>query len=338
LHTLVQKDFQLPKLAFDSSTFIESIKLNTVFSGADVEHWKNWLGTTTWKTITEECDELIVSWVPTNTPEISGDADTREAEKKAFVAVQSFATATSHCFSYTDSFFFLSGSGQLKAGKVEATDIRSFSRLSSFTMPFFIDKAGKEDPYFNHVDACSDWVGNYSLIMKYVFTDSHIQIRESYRSLVEASKGKQLEFKIPNLVRAIECLLVCSGAKDFAAKLLWILGTPPVDNEFSIHMGTFDKFVDLYQMRNDCSHGKEFAWSLNKNHKISDLNYSIGSYEFLAEWAARAIFRKVINGNFVHFYKNRDSLESAATSTIAIYDFGYLEKKTTSDMDVVDES
>jgi hypothetical protein len=66
-----------PKLAFDSSTFIESIKLNTVFSGADVEHWKNWLGTTTWKTITEECDELIFSWIPTNAPEISGDADTR---------------------------------------------------------------------------------------------------------------------------------------------------------------------------------------------------------------------------------------------------------------------
>jgi hypothetical protein len=28
----------------------------------------------------------------------------------------------------------------------------------------------------------------------------------------------------------------------------------------------------------------------------------------------------------------------STTSTIAIYDFGYLEKKTTSDMDVVDES
>jgi hypothetical protein len=29
---------------------------------------------------------------------------------------------------------------------------------------------------------------------------------------------------------------------------------------------------------------------------------------------------------------------STDTSTIAIYDFGYFKKKTTSDMDVVDES
>jgi hypothetical protein len=38
-----------PKLAFDSSTSIESIKLDTIFSRADVEQWKNWLGTTTWE-------------------------------------------------------------------------------------------------------------------------------------------------------------------------------------------------------------------------------------------------------------------------------------------------
>ncbi len=38
-----------PKFAFDSGTSIGSIKLDTIFSRADVEQWKNWLGTTTWE-------------------------------------------------------------------------------------------------------------------------------------------------------------------------------------------------------------------------------------------------------------------------------------------------
>jgi hypothetical protein len=303
----------IPRLDFDANTYVESVKLDTIIAKADVVHWIEWLGSTTWKTLTQECDELIISWIPTSTPEISGDKDSREVESNTFQVMQVLATATSHCFSYTDSFFFLSGSGELVGGKVQATDMRSFSRVTSFSMPFFIDReVHKEDPYFTHAAASQDWVDNYNLVKQHVFQNSLVQIREAYRSLVEGSKGKQLEFKIPNMVRAIECLIACKGAKDFADKVLWMLGTPPNDPQLSIHVNTHDKLVDLYQMRNDCSHGKEFGWSLrNNNYQIANLHETIGSYELLAEWAARNVFKKVLHCKYLQIFKDRSSLQAA---------------------------
>ena len=300
-----------PAHVFEANTYIETMKLDALIGQAEVKHWKEWIGSTTWDTLKTDCDELLISWMPTTTAEVHGDEDTRSVESKCYRAITALPTVTNHCFSHNNSFYFLSGSGEIKDDRFHIEDIRSYSYMKTFPRSFFDLTLGKDDPYFNHAKVITDWTDNYNLINAYIFTSPHVQLVESYRSLLEAFKSKYLEFKIPNLVRSMESLIDCWGAKDFADKVIWLIGTPPADPVFGIHNNFRDRLINHYQIRNDCSHGKEFGLSLKNNIKVSNLNDLIGEYEFLAEWASREAFKKVLRGNYLHIFKERATLKVA---------------------------
>ena len=306
-----QAAFKLPKFIppvhFSANTLIETIDVKDYFKKAEVAHWQEWLGTTTWKSISN-CDEAIVSWIGTITPEIAADKESQGLESINFDVLRALTTVTSYAFSHTGHYYVLTGDGELVDGKVLIRQIRSYSYVPSYQRSYFEAELKKDDPYFNQRAIIEEWIQNHSAINTVVVGGKLRQLLEALRSLEESYKNNQLEFKIPNLVKSVECLMDCRGAKEFAEMVEWLIGTPPTDDTFQCHVNFNQKLIDLYQLRNDCSHGKQFAWSLQKNYPGILLNKVIGEYEFLAEWVAREVFKVCLNGNFTQIFKDRDTL------------------------------
>ncbi len=51
------------------------------------------------------------------------------------------------------------------------------------------------------------------------------------------------------------------------------------------------QLINLYQLRSDCVHGKQIAWSLRNELKEKFVDDVVYEYEFLAEMAARDILK-----------------------------------------------
>lgn len=291
---------------FGERTHIQSLRPSEIFKDADVEHWKAWMGTTDWEEFSD-CPEIILSWMPTSSPAILDNENTI-LDGQCHEVYRALPTVTGHCFSFC-KIHIVSGSGKLINGEVSPTDIRSSGTLDPYVKSLWIDSDRGGLP-FKHDEVLARWVENHRLIQNEVINKSSAQLLEAVRSLEESFKTYQLEFKIPNLVRAVESLVVCWTAKEFAEFVSGFTGTPP-KTEFDIHLDYISLLRNLYELRNDCSHGKPFAYSLKKKFPGVDLNLEVPRYEYLAEWIAQTIFFKSLRHKDIHFFENRELLEKA---------------------------
>ena len=214
--------------------------------------------------------------------------------------------------------FIISGTGELVNDSLNIQDIRSIGRVDKWQRSFYIESQWDEfiewaSIYRKKHDLLDEWRNCFDHYKSlFIEKESNRQVFESYRSFEEAMKSSQLEFKMPNLVRAVECIVVCWGHEKFAELTLSLIGELSLDLPFSIARNTKTLLEDLYQLRNDCSHGKHFAYSIEKKTGNPPDDKLISKYEFLAEWVARKLINdSFINESILQNTHHRDALVSA---------------------------
>ena len=280
---------------FDDRTFVVTSKIS-IFTKSDIfdSHWKEWIGSLRWEELNRDCDTLLVTWKETASPDIL-DCENQQLTSRLFELVRMLPAVTPYCFSHNDHIFSLSGQGKFENERLLISDLREFSAWPTFRKPMFLDPEMKfECPFFEPEKFATDWPNLAAQIESRIMREKNRQLLESYRSLEEAFRTNQLEFKIPNLVRAIECLIDCNGAADFSKKVAKFNGAPPNESIFSLSENYENKLKTLYQLRNDCSHGKEFGWSLQNKTPSEFSKETVAAYECLAEWSARKAFRRAL--------------------------------------------
>ena len=131
------------------------------------------------------------------------------------------------------------------------------------------------------------------------------------RALSEALARSPLEARIPELVRATECVLALpkgKGGAEFAERALKLV--PALQADWLVGAGVRQRLVDLYQHRSDCVHGK--IPFLNLQAAGAAGTADAARFEYLAELLAReSVSFAVERPGLWHHFEDRDLLENA---------------------------
>lgn len=300
---------------FDQETELITDSIKSQIEGPDSKHWSEWLGSLTWEALSQN-QLLLSTWAKTINPNVL-DQENQDLQNKVSTIFRILPLIAPLCPSFED-VYLLSGKGIISDSKILIKDIRTFSRVNLWTRSYYNEHYWNE---FHDWATASNWPQNFlndwlTIYQKYenlfIQKKTNRQLFESYRSFDEAMRGTQLEFKMPNLIRAIECVVDCWGYKQFAERTLFLTGVPDPTMPYQIATNTKELLQDLYQLRNDCSHGKPFAYSLEKRFSKSPGGSTVAKYEFLAEWAARKILTtSFTNPSLLQHSSDRDTLVNA---------------------------
>jgi len=281
---------------FDEKTELHTTTVADEFEGDRAKHWQEWLGSLTWERLSSP-QYVLSTWIETEKPDV---LDNENEILRAKISTIFKILPLVGPFVPPDDAFLFSGQGIIENDHTKAVDIRSFTEIKNWTRSLFhgqdeVFKWAKDELYRREI--LESWRSCYGHFNNFfVQNKANRQLLEGYRSFEEALRGNQLEFKMPNLVRTLECVIDCWGQDQFAKRVLHLLGQPNTSLPFSISSNTEELLKDLYQLRNDCSHGKIFAYSLEKKLGRAPEEELIAKYEFLAEWAAR----KILNDSFTN--------------------------------------
>lgn len=303
---------------FDATTELNELELKSKIPTDEIPYWKEWLGSMAWNQIFSGEHLVLSSWCKTSTPDVM-DQENEDLQKKlnAIFRLAPLAWALTPPF---EDVSLISGTAKLLDGSLHPISIRSYSKVKAWTRAFYNHSKGNWDLYHKWAyahDRTNEIVENWKhCYLRYfdlfVHNKKSVQIFEAFRSFNEGLHGSQLEFRMPNLVRSIECLIDCYGADDFSEKVFNFLGAPDSSLPFGIQANTKLLLKDLYRLRNDCSHGKTFAYSFEKDRKKKPTEFEVGQLEFLAEWAARRLLQVAFdNTTILQHSSDRDALVAA---------------------------
>ncbi len=299
---------------FDETTYIQTASLSNDFKSEQSIHWVGWLGTIVWDSLSHP-QHIIKTWKTTVTPGIF-DEDNLNLKSKVTEIFNSIKLVGP--LKAPSRACILTGDGILKDGLLVASTIKEFTEMKTWISAFFFQNW--DDDIINwtkgqvggtHV--LDVWKRCWNKLVNLLKNQTdYQQLVEAHRSFEEALSNSQLEFKIPNLVRALECIVDCWGNLQFAERVMYLLGHPDTSLPFEISENTDVLLQDLYQLRNDCSHGKIFAYSMEQKLHRMPSDREIGRYEFLSEWAVRKLLNDSLqNPIMLQISKNRATVESA---------------------------
>lgn len=300
---------------FGNNTELKHESVKEHLRDAELEYWMKWIGSAQFEDLQEQ-ENIISTWANSSTPEILNREDTDLQRKvnnifRVLPLLAPIMPSSRNCY-------ICSGKAELQNGKLKIIDLRSFKQIHTWRKPFYIDHQwGEYSEWAARTILFPDFFKEwqlYALKFEEVLGNEkkYVQIEESFRSFNEAINASQLEFKIPNLIRSIECIVHCFGSKQFASKVLYLTGPLPSDLPHSVGIDTQNLLEELYQMRNDCSHGKPFAHSFTNKYGRSASGLDVSKYEFLAEWIARKILKEsFINQTILDAATDRKKLEQS---------------------------
>ncbi len=312
--------------SFDKETVLERGSIKPNVNTIDAQHWSKWLGSTLWEHLQEDDKLLLSTWMATKNPKVV-DAENQSLEQKILTILRVLPVIAPLLPPFEDCYL-MSGWGTLVNSQIKVTEIRSFSKVNTWTRSMysegkrdatgysalwheFYEWATQDSPSW---DLLKRWKNFYDTFDKlFLKQKTNRQIFEAFRSFEEAiRKTHQMEFKIPNLVRSLECLIDCYGAKDFSKLVTYLLGNPPSSLPFKVSSNTSSLLEHLYQLRNDCSHGKTFGYSFEKHFKRAITEYDVATFEFLSEWYVRKLLNNALyNSTILQNSSDRDTLVMA---------------------------
>jgi hypothetical protein len=298
----------------DASTRLRYGSIRDSLNSDQVRHWSEWLGSQTWESM--EGEKLILSsYVETRNPEVL-DAENQSLQQKLMTIYLALPLAGPLRPANPEAFL-ISGKGRMQGEEIVAEDVRSHTQLDCWIPSLSYTVFSEE--YINWAERSIKMPG-FLQVWKdaYLYREKYFQKPEQYRQFIEscrsfdeAMSNRQLEFKIPNLVRAIESLVECRGADDFSERVIHLIGLPGVSCPYEVNENTKALLMDLYKIRNCCVHGKPFEWYFQENG-IEAENSLVCRYEFLAEWAARNVLTGGFsNDSLVQVVHDRAMLEKA---------------------------
>lgn len=293
---------KIERTHFEEGVFVETVSPGSFFNDADVGHWKEWLGTLAWEEM-ESSSEVIIAFKNSDVQGVL-DQENNDLISKCYSVYRSLGATTWWCQSHIE-IHVLSGDAEMVGGELRIKDIRQQFTQTPFLGSYWSNNF--EGPAFDHNNVIDKWKRSYTLIDREVLSQRRRQFLEALRSIEKAFLERELEFKIPNLVRCVESLVVIYSAKEFKKVLAEFAGKPPVC-DLKVHDEYEELLGHLYDLRSDCIHGKPFAYSLIQKTNPKDLETEVARYEYLAEWLAITVLQKSFALQDLDVFLNRDNL------------------------------
>ncbi len=310
------------RYSFDANTDLFKGSVKELIQTSDSNHWKEWVGSIAWDSLNQNSKLILTTWQNSKVPEVL-DSENESLQNKLLTIYRILPLVGPISPPVNEGFIF-SGDADRKDGKLQFKNIRTYSRVNSWTRSYFSEHYWKElfdwtKHEFTVPELLNSWGSSYnSFNLLFVQLKSNTQILEAFLSFEEAMKSKRLESKITSLFRSIECIVECYGRNQFSQRLISLIGVPSEKCPYGVWHNTSDLLRELYELRNDCCHGKPFAYSLYKKLKGAAPGSLIAKYEFLAEWATRKLIIDSFSNKSVltHTHKYEDLVHAWEQSLI----------------------
>lgn len=312
--------FPLPDLKtpfhFDDHTFAYKGSLNNYLSAEDNEHWKTWLGTLFWETITEKNPLICLAWKTTETPALDQEIHQLldKLDRLYHALLLSGAWKNDGREAHT-----LTGTGQVdSAGNLKFERISQVGHFNLWRHPTYYESVGVWDWQFQGLKtqkALDFWKDNFSAIEHVIGNgQKNFLLTLALMAFQNGLHDTMLDFRIPNFVRAIEAVVALPAGKGKAefTKRSGVL----LPSTFSLPLGVDEKSItpilqESYQVRSDSVHGKPFADTLRASLG-ANFQAELPKYELGIEMAARYVIQNAIrNAKILGHSNQRDVLEAA---------------------------
>ncbi len=299
---------------FDDNTLFFNGSLKESIDTSESKHWKEWIGSLAWDQLTgDNC--IVLSYVPTKTPSVL-DQENKDLTDKVFDIYRVLPLVQPLYYPHNE-IITISGAGKAEGGKLTFFDVREVGRNKPWMDSGYLrhhkslrNEKFALEPNPQFFDA---WRSiNDLFVLHFRKGNSPEQLLESYRSFEDGFRNTHLEFKIPNHVRSVECILGLKrgqGGSHFADRVLKLV--PLLAVPFSSEP-IRQQLINLYQIRSDCVHGKKIAWSLKNELKNEFSDQVVYEYEFLAETIAREVLKLAMSKKEIwQFLGTREEIEDA---------------------------
>lgn len=257
----------------------------------DDRFWREELGRGAWDAVSVGHGLALSCEIETATPGVL-DRENQTLQKRLLDAYRLLPLVGELRGPFSQSYVF-SGDGRAQAGIISANDVREVGPAESWISAHYQDEGwdayfARYTEVFRQNDLLTSWSRVLVAANRDIFEPTALrQIVEAYRSFDEALKSGQLEFKVPNLIRATEGVLASWGEASFADRFIHLLGPDPTYFGLTDELDLRARLSDLYRLRNDCVHCKPFGYSYRANHGVETPADMVSTLEYIAEWGAR---------------------------------------------------
>lgn len=301
------------RVRMNDATELVPAKLDTLIDAAETKHWREWIGSIEWKQLIG-ADALVITRISSETPEVM-DGETQKLQAHAVTSWFPYLLAEPHPFTRGKGWI-LSGAcaGGTPGGRLLGVKTLAREELAS---PFYSELNEYCDSRGNEVMLRSD-ESNVAWAKRFVEIDAALQERldaklpailhvalRSYRS---AMARRELEFRMPELVRAAEGVIALpkGTGRELFRDRAWQLA-PELQTDAFVGAELGDLLLELYDLRSACVHGKVPFLNLQKTGEAGALR--AGKLSFVAEKLARAALLAALRSDRLEVFSTREALE-----------------------------
>jgi hypothetical protein len=297
------------EIALDGSTRCRWIDIDQA-SQSERDAWREAFGTFRWDRISGR----HLCWMRTATATSEAtNAENESLMHDAWAAWHAYDLRRPHWRS-GDVLWAVSGTAREESGIFLPHSLASWNDFPELFNAYYSERDDYAPARPLSTSWIEDWLHTFDILSRptdpsYALGDA---IEMALFSFMEASKTRTLEFKFPNLVRAIEAIIAIprhQGKETFASRAAPFAQAAMQEPAVQAHgMAAGDLLRELYQLRSDCVHGK---WVL-RDMKRAGRDDHVAALEFVAMTAARnAILWAIDNRSRLQAMTTRDLLEDA---------------------------
>lgn len=296
---------------FSESVFFEKWEPKNRFENTEDHIWKDWLGSLFWDEMIKE--DGVVSLV------CLGDIDSKDHEltNRIHIAFNSFRIA----YPFRPPAHYRSKIliGEYRGDKHDYTilSINSVQNQISYIDPFYAQNSTKEQSqwyygnfhreevlkevakFFERTDYCIKEFKKYCIENECESRLNHdrSQVEKSIYAFNKALKNRHVSYVIPCFIRGLDCLLALKpgeGQIVFADRIIDFLCDETFENPFYQEFSLKSDLIDLYRLRNDCVHGRNWDYNFQEKYKRMMTKEELARFSFIAEDILRRFIKKFL--------------------------------------------
>lgn len=296
---------------FSDLVFFEKWEPKNRFEDTDNHIWKEWLGSIFWDEILKE--DGVVSLVCLGDEKSTDQSLSHEV----YTAFNSFRIAypfrpPAH---YRSKILF----GEYEGTKQDYTilTINSVQNQISYIDPFYAQNSSKEQSqwyygnfhreevlkevakFFERTDYCIKKFKDYCIEKNCEdrLGYDRSQVEKSIYAFNRALKNSHVSYVLPCFIRGLDCLLALKpgeGQSVFAERIIDFLSDEEFDNPFYTGFDLKKDLIDLYRVRNDCVHGRNWDYKFQEKYNRKMTKEELARFSFLAEDILRRFIKKFL--------------------------------------------
>jgi hypothetical protein len=302
-------------LRMNDKTELVPATLDTLIGKDETKHWRDWIGSVEWKQLVA-AHALVVTRIPSDTPEVM-DGETQKLQARAVTNWFAYLLAEPHPFTRGKAWI-LSGPCDSGTAGGRLLGVRTLAR-EELASPFYTERdeywASRGNNWFLRTsDSNVEWAKRFveidAILQERLDANLPTILHVALRSYRSAMTRRELEFRIPDLVRAAEGVIALPKGpgrilfRDRAQQL-----APDLRTDAFVGQDLGNLLLELYDLRSACVHGKVPFLNLQNMGDAGALRAA--KLSFVAEKLARAALLVALGSDRLDVFTTREDLERA---------------------------